>query len=647
MIRPCLIALALAGASAPPLLAAPPRQMESLDRGLIALPKGEKTVYVGWRMLGTEPDALAFNLYRDGRKLNDEPITNSTNFVDANASGTVTYTVRPVLDGKELQPAEVTVDADAPAKNFYAIPLQTPDGYQPNDASAADLDGDGRYDLVLKQEGRSKDNSQKGETDPPILQAYTLGGEMLWQIDLGKNVRSGTHYTQFQVFDYDGDGRAEVICKTADGTVDGVGNVIGDADADHRIEGGYVLGGPEYLTVFDGQTGRAIDTVQYLPQRFPGTDDPSGDQMKAFWGDGYGNRMDRFLAGTAYLDGVHPSAIFSRGYYTRTFVAAYDFKDGRLTRRWLFDSEDADSIGDDPRSTDGRDYPGSVYTGQGFHSLSVADVDADGRDEIVFGAMAVDDDGTGLYSTGLGHGDALHVGELDPSNPGLETFGIQERFDDAGAWMADAATGRILWKKPSQKAADSGGDKGEGPGRGVAFDVDPRHPGSESWTAGAGIEGFWNAEGEQIGTVKPGSCNFRVYWDGDLLDELLDRNHVSKWNWQAQTTDRLFTAEGCRSNNGTKATPALSADLLGDWREEVILPTEDGRELRIFTTTIPTAHRLRTLMHDPQYRVAVAWQNTAYNQPPHVSFHVGPDMTAPPRPNVVMVGRDDNAAAAR
>ena len=624
------------------IAAQPPRIMEFLDRGLVAIPLGEGRVYLGWRMLGTEPDRIAFNVYRrssdQDRMLNDKPLTSSTNLIDEGVQGQVTYIVRPVIDDVEGSEAAVTVDTDVPFPGYWSIPLETPAGYQPNDASAGDLDGDGRYDLVLMQVGRAHDDSHKGFTDPPILQAYTLEGEFLWQINLGINIRAGAHYTQFQVFDYDGDGRADLICKTADGTIDGTGNVIGDAKADHRDENGFILCGPEFLTVFDGRTGKALDTVRYWPQRLPGEDNPTAEQMKRFWGDGRGNRMDRFLAGTAYLDGQHPSAVFSRGYYTRSFIAAYDFRDGRLVRRWRFDSEGPSSVGDNPRATDGRNYSTPVYSGQGFHSLSVADVDHDGKDEIVFGAMVVDDDGRGLFSTGLGHGDAMHVGNLDPARPGLEVFGIQERFDDAGAYMYAADTGEILWKKPSVKADETGRDRGEGPARGVCFNVDPRYPGSESWTAGAGITGVWDARGRRIGDIKPGGYNFAVYWDGDLLRELLDINHISKWNWRTQRTERLLTANGCRSNNGTKATPTLSADLLGDWREEVILPSADNRELRLFISTIPTQHRLRTLMHDPQYRLAIASQNTAYNQPPHTSYYIDPKMPQPPVPNIKLTG---------
>lgn len=617
------------------------KQMEWLDRGLVALPMADGKVYLGWRWLGTESDDTAYRVYRKDFRgeelLTPTPLTDSTNLIDEGVQGTATYTVVPIIEGEAGERAQVIVNADQPFPGYLSVPLQTPEGYQPNDGSVGDLDGDGRYEIVLMQVGRSLDNSQSGETDPPILQAYTLQGDKLWEINLGINIRSGAHYTQFQVYDYDGDGRAELICKTADGTTDGTGQIIGNKRADHRNDSGYVLEGPEYLTVFEGTTGKAIDTIRYWPQRLPGKDDPTGDEMKEFWGDGYGNRLDRFLAGTAYLDGKLPSAVFSRGYYTRTYIAAYDFRDNRLKRRWRFDSEDSRSVGLNPRAGDGRDYR-HPFSGQGNHSLSVADIDADGRDEIIFGAMVVDDDGRGLFSTGHGHGDALHVGDLDPERPGLEVFNIQERFDDAGAYMYAGEDGQILWKKPSVKAADRGGDKGEGPGRGVSFNVDPRYPGSESWVAGAGMSGVWDAKGNVIGETKPSSVNFAVYWDGDLLRELLNRNHISKWNWEKQETVRLMTAEGCRSNNGTKATPTVSADLIGDWREEVVLPTENGSELRIFTTTIPTSHRLRTLMHDSQYRVAVAWQNTAYNQPPHPSFYIDPKMIPPPAPDIDLAG---------
>jgi rhamnogalacturonan endolyase len=620
------------------------RQMEKLGRGVIAVRQPDDKVFVGWRLLGTDPDEIGFNLYRatdGGRpvKLNAGPLTKATSFVDERADLTKSnaYFVRPLIGRREgAASAEFALAAAAPVRQYLSVPLQTPSGYAPNDASVGDLDGDGEYEIVLHQTGRGRDNSQAGLTDPPILQAYKLNGTLLWTINLGRNIREGAHYTQFMVYDLDGDGRAEIACKTADGTIDGKGKVIGDANADWRKpEGaflisrdragaerrqnvaGYILSGPEYLTVFDGLTGAALATTEYIPRRHPTLADPTADQLKEIWGDGYGNRVDRFLAAVAYLDGKTPSLIMCRGYYTRSVLAAWNWRGGKFTHLWTFDSDDGT--------------PGNkAYAGQGNHNLSVGDVDHDGKDEIVYGACIIDDNGKGLYSTGLGHGDAMHLSDLDPTRPGLEVFDIQERFDDAGAHLRDARTGEILWKKPSIKA----GSDGEGPGRGLALDIDPRYPGHECWVRGAEITGLFNVKGEKISALTPRSCNFGVWWDGDVVRELLDRNAISKWNWLDGSETILLTAADCTSNNGTKATPALSADLFGDWREEVIWRTTDNKELRIYTTTIPTAHRFYTLMHDPQYRLSVAWQNVAYNQPPHPGFYLGEGMAKPPRPKI-------------
>ncbi|HLP26621.1 MAG TPA: rhamnogalacturonan lyase, partial [Acidobacteriota bacterium] len=534
----------------------------------------------------------------------------------------VTYTVRALVDGKEIAPAATdrgyTLPAGAPRTPYHTLKLRPIDGYTPNDASVGDLDGDGRYEIVLHQTGRARDNSQAGLTDPPIFQAYTLDGKLLWTINLGKNVREGAHYTQFLVYDFDGDGRAEFVCKTADGSVDGTGKIIGDANADWREPAGTeprlegrIMRGPEYLTVFDGRTGAALASVPYEPHRHRDTDNPTAEQMKATWGDAYGNRMDRFLACVAYLDGTHPSIVMCRGYYTRAVLAAWDWRDGKLTPRWVFDSDDG---------TPGNE----KFRGQGNHNLSVADVDGDGRDEIIYGACVIDDNGHGLYSTGWGHGDAIHVGDLDPQNPGLEVMSIQERFAGEGINVRDARTGCAILTVPSVKADTEGGDKGEGPGRGNAFNIDPRFPGAEVWAAGSGMDGLYTIRGEKFLEHRPRGfpCNFGILWDGDLLHELLDRNRIVKWNWQTRALDSLLVAEECDSNNGTKSTPTLSVDLWGDWREEVIWRTRDNSALHIYTSTIPTQHRLVTLMHDPQYRLSIAWQNVAYNQPPHPGFYL-------------------------
>jgi rhamnogalacturonan endolyase len=413
-----LLITSIAGLSLASVEAFSQRQMESLGRGLIAVNQGEGRVFVSWRLLGSDPEATAFNLYRATGgarpvKRTARPLAEVTHFVDEKVDLTkaVSYFVRPVINGREREASRAfTLPADAPARQYLSIPLQTPSGYTPNDASVGDLDGDGEYEIVLHQAGRGRDNSQAGMTDPPILEAYKLDGRLLWRINLGKNIREGAHYTQFMVYDLDGDGRAEVACKTADGTVDGRGKVIGDAGADWRNpEGsfiaipdrsgtevrrnttGYVLAGPEYLTIFDGMTGAALATTDYIPPRHPAKVKPTADEMKDVWGDGYGNRVDRFLAAIAYLDGKRPSLVMCRGYYTRSVLVAWNWRGGKLERIWTFDSADEGNQG---------------YAGQGNHNLSVGDVDGDGRDEIVYGASVIDDNGKGLYTTGLGHGDA-------------------------------------------------------------------------------------------------------------------------------------------------------------------------------------------------------------------------------------------------
>ncbi len=593
------------------------RQMEKLDRGVIAIRKSNDSVYIGWRMLGTEPKGIAFNIYRQSGKekavrLNKTPITESTNYEDGNSNLQVdnSYFVKAVLNGIEKEQSKsFTLTAGSPVQQYINVPLRTPVGYTPNDISVGDLDGDGEYELILHQTGRSIDTPSTGISGIPIFQAYKLDGTFLWEINLGKNIREGAHYTQFMVYDLDGDGISEFACKTADGTIDGQGNVIGDSTKDWRnldkTSGPYygkILDGPEYFTIFSGSTGEALATKDYIPDRYPlnGWNGHGGNGGS----DSTGNRVDRFLACVAYLDGIHPSVIMCRGYYGRSVLAAWDWRNGLLTSRWVFDSED----GENP------------YSGQGNHNLTVTDVDNDGRDEIVYGSMVIDDNGKGLFSTGFRHGDALHVTDLDPDRPGLEVFGIHEiesRTTGPGVAVFDAGTGAVLFTGSVNKDV----------GRGVAGDIDPSNTGAELWWSGS--EGLFSIKGNRIGDA-PSSTNFLIWWDGDLTRELLDGNHIDKYK-----VGRIFTAEGCVSNNGSKSTPALSADLFGDWREEVIFRTSDNQNLRIYTTTIPTKHRIYTLMHDPQYRLAVATENVAYNQPPHTSFFLGNNMKKPPKPDIV------------
>ena len=584
------------------------RQMESLNRGLVAI-KVSNGVYISWRVLGTEWKDVSYNLYRDSKRLNATPITGATSYLDPYGTINSSYTVASVINDIEQTSSE---PVNVWGQNFKTIPLQrpaggtTPDGvsytYNANDCSAGDLDGDGEYEIILKWEpSNAKDNSQSGYTGNVLIDAYKLNGTKLWRIDLGINIRAGAHYTQFMVYDLDGDGKAEMACKTADGTVDGKGKVIGDANADYRNSRGYILEGPEFLTVFDGVTGAELTTTDYIP--------PRGNVRD--WGDDYGNRVDRFLACIAYVDGQRPSLVMCRGYYTRAVLAAWNFRDGKLTHVWTFDSDD-----DTPGNRD--------YRGQGNHNLSVGDVDGDGKDEIVYGACAIDNDGKGLYSTGLGHGDAMHLSDIDPDRPGLEVFAIHERpTHPYGANLRDAATGKVIWGLQSPDV-----------GRGVAMDIDPRYRGYECWASGRGLSGLYNCKGEKISDSKPRSCNMGIWWDGDVLREILDGVTIDKWDYTNATTTRLLSAEGCSRNNGTKSNPCLYADILGDWREELIARTRDGRELRIFTTTIPTNRRFYTLMHDPIYRLSVAWQNVAYNQPTQPGFYLGEGMTAPPRPSI-------------
>lgn len=605
----------LAAASARPASTALPAGLERLDRGLVALRTAEDAVFVSWRLLATDPADTAFNLYRvrgegSPERVNATPLTGATSVSDLAAGrGALSYFIRPVWRGREYDPQPAfRVPGAAGARGYLEIPLEAPSPsaefgdytYHAGDGSVGDLDGDGRLEVVVKWEpSNAKDNSQAGRTGPVYLDAYRLDGSgRLWRINLGKNIRAGAHYTQFMVFDLDGDGRAELVCKTADGTVDGVGRVIGDARADHRNQAGYILRGPEFLTVFDGRSGASLDTVPYVPPRHPDTENPSAEQLKALWGDGYGNRVDRFNAGVASLDGRGVSVIMARGYYTRTVLAAWDLRGGKLVSRWVFDSHAGPA--------ELRD-----YAGQGNHQLSIADVDGDGRDEIVYGSMTLNDDGAGLYTTRLHHGDALHVGDLDPTRPGLEVFMPHESpraNGGIGTSFRDARTGAVLWSTKAERDV----------GRGVAFDIDPRHPGAEVWSSNSSQ--LFNAKGQVIADKRPGSVNFAVWWDGDPQRELLDRNFINKWHPDTQTETRMLTAEGCTWNNGTKANPVLSGDILGDWREEVIWRTQDSRALRIYVSTIPTPHRQVTLLHDRQYRFALAWQNVSYNQPPHPSF---------------------------
>lgn len=626
-----------------------PRQMERLDRGVIAMRRASNEIYVGWRLLGNDPVDIAFNIYRSsngGRpsKITTVPITNSTNFVDQSVTTGVQYEyyVQPVVNGLAGDYSErYIVPANQPAQQFIEVPLQIPDpvqtsdgvwhNYTANDASVGDLDGDGDYEIVLKWTGEPANLYELSAN--MYVDAYDLEGNLWWRIDVGPNLKTIASSLQLMVYDFDGDGRAEVAMNTSDGTVSGTGEVIGDANANWTNPDGWITSGPEFLTLFDGQTGGILANAPLEPNRGEVTD----------WGDGYGHRSTTHKYVVAYLDGQRPSLVTGRGIYhgqaaigrSKTGLAAWNYRDGQLTNEWIFTATEGTGNDVNPE-----------YVGQGNQAVSVADVDGDGFDEVIWGAMVVDHNGTGLYSTGRGHGDALHVADMDPSNPGLEIFEPHENpgeYGNAGGDYRDAMTGKLLTGIPATNDV----------GRGVAFDIDPNYPGYELWATTNDPDGaarmIYNVqEGPIYETPANMQYNFGIWWDADPLRELLDGTTISKWHYEWANPGRqnlvsyansgINNSAALSSNNGTKSTPALTADLFGDWREEVVWRRSDNTALQIWSTTIQTDMRLPTLMHDLQYREAVAWQNVYYNQPPHPSYFIGAGMGEAPRPPLFFGG---------
>ena len=614
---------------------------ERLDRGVVAIRQADGRVFVSWRSLREDEPSQLFDIYRNDRKIHTTKGNDATLFIDEEPlSEDAVYRVLPLFP-LPVPPAggikipmpppggEFTLQADAPV-GYISLPLQKPEGgttpdgrpysYTANDASVADVDGDGQYEIILKWDPtNSRDNAHDGYTGNTLFDCYRINGERLWRIDLGRNIRSGAHYVPFIVYDLDGDGSAELMVKTADGTRDAQGRVIGDSLADYRNAAGRILDGPEYITVFSGLTGRALDTKPYVPAR-GNVDD---------WGDNRGNRSERYLAAVGYFGGGRseekgarlPSAVFCRGYYTRSVLAAWDWDGLELKQRWVFDTNDV-------RWKD--------YAGQGNHNLRVCDVDDDGFDEIVYGAMCVDHDGTGLYNTHMGHGDAIHLVALHSPIPNqgegrggsLLIWDCHENKRD-GSSLRDARTGEIIFQIKSTSDV----------GRCLAADIDPTSPGPELWSSDS--HGIRTLTGSVLGSAQDAndpqhdnhlrmqgrqvSINFAIWWDGDLLRELLDRATVSKYDWEQKTVVDIQRLEGAQFNNGTKSNPCLQADILGDWREEIITRNRESTELRIYVSTIPTTYRINCLMQDIPYRLSVAYQNVGYNQPPEPGFYLGPD----------------------
>ena len=628
--------------------------IEHLGRGLIVTRAENKGNFVSWRYLANDSLPTTFDLLRNGDAIKTD-ISTSTSYTDTYGTSAHTYQIVTKINGEAID----TTDAVTPWTDYYwqiHLDLPTAKGYtySPNDCSVGDVDGDGEYELFVKWDSsNSRDNSQDGVTGNVYLDCYkvdwTAGGagttpEKLWRVDLGKNIRAGAHYTQFMVYDFDGDGRAEMMCKTGPGSKDGTDNYVSAAGTDSKIlecnntktwrnSGGKIDGGYEFLTVFEGLTGKALHTVFYKPNRNATTigtestgtfnwDDRSGKTDKA----SYGNRGERYLAAVAHLDGEgqNASAVFVRGYYTYAYLWAVTFDGKELKDKWYHSSHSTSQykVTDAEGNTQSYNAPAATrgsgsrtMYGNGNHNLSVADVDGDGADEIIWGSAALDHDGTLLYATGYGHGDAIHLADHNPDRPGLEVFEVHEG-SPYGWDLHDAATGEILFKA-------TGSDDN---GRGMAGQFSADHRGS--FFSSANDRQQRSAVTGAVISTGQTSTNFRIYWDGDLQEELFDGGKIDKWTGSG--TSRLYINgknpydyNASSTCNGSKSTPNLQADILGDWREELILwSSNDNSTLNVFTTNTSSNFRVPTLMHDHTYRMGVAWQNVAYNQPPHIGYYL-------------------------
>ena len=625
------------------------RVMEKLDRGTVAV-KTNDGVYLSWRLLGTESlTNQAFDIYRDSEKIYTTGEHDATCYTDSKGTADNKYTVVP--KGEAIDKTEAvdvwTTNTTYKGRSvaYKDIAFKVPDGgktptdeeytYTANDMSVGDLDGDGEYEYIVKWDpSNSKDNSVKGYTGNVYLDAYELDGTLLWRIDLGVNIRAGAHYTQYMVYDFDGDGKSEVILKTAPGSKDGEGNYVskagknitkGDDKKDYRNSSGLLMGkdgGPEYLTVFNGETGAAMQTVDFDP--------PRSILTSSEWGDSYANRSERYLAAVAYLDGVHPSVVMTRGYYTYVYAAAYTWDGTDLKEQWLSTNTPTEANGGTGctvKYADGtsKNNTNKTLYAQGAHSVSVADVDNDGYDEIIFGSAVLDHDGTVLTYDGRGHGDAEHVSDFD--NDGKQEIFMAHEAGKHNDKIIPYAVDIKRYNGDIMLQAAQGDI-----GRGIMDNVDDEYALSSGnlslfWSVAA--DGIYNQAGEKVGNIPNtnGSNmeNFAVYWDGDLGRELLDGNKLVKYSIKSGTERIYYDSKNSTLpgsiNNSTKSNACLTADLFGDWREEIVLRYGDG--VRIYFSTIPTDYRLTTLMHDSQYRCAIAWQNVGYNQPPHTSYYIG------------------------
>lgn len=589
-------ALLLAGSS---MAGFAQRQFDKLDRGLIAV-KQTSGMYCSWRINADEYYGTTYNLYRDGVLVNDKPLSVS-NYTDPDGTIESQYTVKALHAGKEGEASKTGynlsnnwLEVKKPKRISNDGKTDISSQYEPNDATIGDVDGDGEMELITKQIYVNQDANDKTQKDFARIEVQKLDGTLLWWIDCGPNMWDfQQNEINIMAYDWDQDGVAECVARLQDNSVihlaDGTTYTVGDATKDYRGSVYQFLSkGDEFLVYMDGKTGKPYTVQEFPLKRF----EAGESDLQTAWGDNYGHRSMKFFFGAPYLDGRKPSIFLARGIYTRHKMAAIDVdpKTHQLSVRWRWNNNT----------------PGSAWYGQGYHNYSIADVDLDGRDEIVFGSMVIDDNGHGLSTTGLGHGDAHHVGQFDPYSKGLQVYACNET-QPANNYR-DATTSKILYRL-------SGGSDD---GRCMFANFTNRVPGAIGSSAhDQAISAVTAKHAEGLPSGYWFGNVFRIYWDGDLLDE--DNNANSIHKYEDQSTVQL---PGALTNNDTKATPCLQADIFGDWREEIVARTESG-DMRIYTTNIPTKYRMATLLSDKQYRNAMQTQMNGYNQPPHVSYFVG------------------------
>ena len=564
-------------------------------------------ILVSWRMFPTDNAYTAFDLYRtDGNglevKVNSEPIVNSTNFQDTKADRTVDNTYRLCYAGNNetLETYTITARQASEGLPFLTISLRgTADidplfPYKANDASIGDLDGDGMYEIVLKrlveivadeEDVESATASKVRHTT--LFEAYKLDGTFLWRIASGPNIPLGNS-AAFAVYDFDGDGKCEVALRTAEGTVFGdgteIGDINGDGKTDYRIPGAnYIHGGPEFLSIIEGTTGKELARTDYIAL---GTSED--------WGDDYYKRSSSYRIGLGNFSGTNTSILICRGVYAKMVLEAWDFQGGELSKRWRFDT--TDGVHDS-------------YAGQGNHSLSVGDVDADGMDEVVYGACTIDHDGKGLNNSGFGHGDALHLGKFDPSRPGLQIWSCFET-GSIGAALRDARTGEVLWRYNDSSDV----------GAALVADIDPASPGCEMWWFKGNVH---SCTGVDLGYTAS-SCNMAIWWSGSLNRQLLNSRRIEA---PIEDSGRVFSIYEYKvDKRGSKSNPCFYGDILGDWREEMIMSAEDGTALYIFSTWYPTNYKFPYLMSDHVYEMSAINQNIGYNMPTQLGYYLGSDL---------------------